>query len=244
MSHQPIDHINCKYCGINQLCLPAMMAEAEVAHLDSIVKRNSPPIQKNQHLFNIGEPFHYVYAIRSGAFKSYINSYSGEQQITAFHLPGELLGLDAISSGTHNSSAVALMDSHVCKIPYEMLDELSSEIKGLRNQVMKLLSKEITDDQELLLLLGQKQAHDKMAAFLINLSSRYKARNLVHDTFTLPMSRSDLANYLGLTIETVSRVFKKFRENQLIETEKKHIRLKNINQLMLMAGINCQKQPA
>ena len=233
-------HINCKDCGINKLCLPAMLAEAEVSHLDSIIQRGSPAIDKGTHLFNKGEPFHYVYAIRSGAFKSIVNSYSGEEQITAFHLPGELIGLDAINLDVHNSSAVALMESHICRIPFEMLDELSGEIDGLRTQLNRLLSKEITEDQELLLLLGQKSAKEKMAALLINLSSRYRLRNLPHDIFTLPMSRSEMANYLGLTIETVSRIFKQFKEKDWVEIKGKQIHIKDITAVKRLAGIFCQ----
>lgn len=233
-------HINCKDCGINKLCLPALLVEAEVAHLDSIIKRNSPPVKKGMHLFNTGDPFSYVYAIRSGAFKSYVNSYSGEQQIVAFHLPGELIGFDAIDSETHNSSAEALMESQICKIPYAMLDELSAEIRGVRIQFMKMLSKEITDDQELLLILGQKQAKERVAALLVNLSSRYKVRNLPYDTFILPMSRSEMANYLGLTIETVSRVLKEFKGQGLVGIKGKKLSISDLTALKRIAGIYCE----
>ncbi len=232
-------HINCKDCGIHKLCLPAMLAEAEVAHLDSIVKRSSKPIKKGSSLFTSGDPFTHMYAIRSGAFKSYVNSYSGEQQIIAFHLPGELIGFDGINSGIHNSTAVALMDSHICKVPFELIDELSGEIKGLRTQIMRLMSKEITEDQEMLLLLGQKQSKERMAALLVNLSTRFKARNLPHELFMLPMSRRELANYLGLTIETVSRVFKEFKINNWIEIVGKKIHIKNMTKIKQLAGIYC-----
>jgi CRP/FNR family transcriptional regulator len=233
-------HINCKDCGINKICLPSMLAESEVAHLDSIIQRNSSTIDKGTHLFNIGDEFKYVYAIRSGAFKTYVVSYSGEEQITAFHLPGELIGLDIINTGIHKSTTVALMESHICKIPYEMLEELSGQIKGLQAQMFRLLSKEISEDQELLLLLGQKHANEKMASLLINLSSRYKVRNLSYDLFMLPMSRGELVNYLGLTIETISRIFKIFKEKEYIEVKGKQIYLKDITALNRMAGIYCQ----
>ncbi len=232
-------HISCKDCGISRLCLPAMLAEAEVTHLDSIINRNYSVISKGTHLLNTGDQFKYIYAIRAGAFKSYVNGYAGDEQITAFHLPGELIGLDGISSDQHTSSAVALMDSHICKIPYEKLDELSAEIKGLRHQVTRMLSKEIIEDQELLLLLGQKNANEKMASLLINLSSRYKVRNLSHNQLMLPMSRSDLANYLGLTIETVSRIFKIFKEKDYLEITGKQIFIKNMEALKRLAGIHC-----
>lgn len=233
-------HINCKDCGINTLCLPAMLAEAEVSHLDSIIQRGASHIDKGTHLFNKGETFHCVYAIRSGAFKSIVNSYSGEEQITAFHLPGELIGLDAINSEIHNSSAVALMESKICKIPYEMLDDLAGEIDGLRTQLTRLLSKEITEDQELLLILGQKSAKEKVAALLINLSSRFRLRNLPHDVFTLPMSRGEMSNYLGLTIETVSRIFNKLKKHDWVEIKGKQIHIKDMTAVKRLAGIYCQ----
>jgi CRP/FNR family transcriptional regulator len=233
-------HINCKDCGINTICLPSMLVEAEVAHLDSIIQRKAPAINKGSHLFNSGDPFKYVYAIRAGAFKTYVNSYTGEEQIIAFHLPGELIGLDAINSKIHNSSSVALMPSQICQIPYDRLDELSAEIKGLRNQIMKLLSKEITENQALLLLLGQKKSKERMAALLVNLSSRYAARNLPSDLITLPMSRSEMANYLGMTIETVSRILKEFKEKEFIQINGKQVFLKNITSLKHIAGVFCQ----
>jgi CRP/FNR family transcriptional regulator len=233
-------HINCKDCGISQICLPAMLAESEISHLDSIIKRSIKPFGKGSHVYHASDEFEYLYAIRSGAFKSYVTSYTGEEQITAFHLPGEIIGFDAINIGQHNSSAVALMDSQICKIPYEMLGVLSQEITGLNKQVMRLLSKEITEDQELLLLLGQKHANEKMASLLINLSYRYKARSLSHSSFILPMSRNDLANYLGLTIETISRIFRAFKDKELIEIKGRQVYLKDMTALNNMAGIYCQ----
>lgn len=233
-------NVSCKNCGMNTICLPAMLVESEVAHLDSIIQRNTKSIDKGTHLYYTSNKFRNLYAVRSGAFKSYITSYSGEEQITAFHLPGDIIGFDAINTGKHNSSAVALMNSQTCKIPYGMLGKISNDIKVLNNQMMRLLSKEITDDQELLLLLGQKQANEKIASLLINFSYRNKARNLPDDLLTLPMSRGDLANYLGLTIETVCRVLKVFKDKQLIKTNGKQVYLKDINALKYMAGIDCE----
>lgn len=236
---KPYGHIRCQDCGISKVCLPAMLAEAEVAHLDSIVQRSTTKISKGTHIFNEGDDFKNIYAIRAGAFKTYINSFSGEEQITAFHLPGEVIGFDGLYKNKHSSSAVALIDSYICQIPYGMLDSLCSHMGGLRNQIMRLMSNEIGNDQEMLLLLGQKNANEKMAALLMNLSVRYQARKLSHDLFELPMSRSELANYLGLTIETVSRIIKIFKEKGYIEITGKHVYIKNMMALKRMAGIYC-----
>ncbi len=237
------NQINCNDCGIHDLCLPALLADVDISNLDSIIQRSSRSINKGFHIFNTGDSFQYIYAVRSGAFKSYVNSYSGEEQIFSFHLPGELIGLDAIYSNIHCSSAVALEESQICRIPYEFLDENSVGSEGLKSQVMKLLSKEITEDQQLLMQLGQMKAKEKMAALLINLSIRYEARNLPHDLFTLPMSRGEIANYLGLTIETVSRVFRELKGYGFIKIKGKKIVLKDIPALKHLAGIFVSNNP-
>ncbi len=230
--------ISCQQCSISQLCLPVSLAEAEVEHLDSIIKRNRP-LQRGEHMFRAGENFVSLYAIRSGSLKTYTVSPDGEEQITGFHLAGEVIGLDAVYRQSHPSFAMALETTMVCELPFEQLEELSGSIPGLRQQLLKVMSREILEDQELLLLLNKKNAEERLAAFLINLSTRYARRGRSASRFLLPMTRGDIGNYLGLTIETVSRLFTRYQKAGLIQAQGKEIEILEMKTMSEMAGTNC-----
>lgn len=238
MTSMAIPSIKCQSCSINQLCLPVMLAEAEIEHLDSIVQRKKP-LKKNDMLFHAGDDFQAIYAVRSGCIKSYTISESGEEQITGFHLPGEIIGLDAIDRNSHPSMAKALETSLVCTLPYTKLEMLSGEIAGLRQQLLRVMSREIHSDQELLLLLNKKSADERLAAFIMNLSSRYASRGLSRTCFNLVMTRGDVANYLGLAVETVSRLLTKLQKKDYISVKDKEITITNLKALSELAGSNC-----
>jgi CRP/FNR family transcriptional regulator len=215
-----------------------MLAESEVEHLDSIVQR-SRPLRKSECLFSAGDPFENVYAIRSGSLKSYTISEDGIEQITGFHLPGEIIGLDAITSSNHPSFAKALETAAVCAIPFNKLEELSRQMPALQQQLFKIMSQEIREDQELMMLLNKKAADERLASFLINLSQRFSRRGLSSNAFRLTMTRSDIGNYLGLAVETVSRLLTKFQQNNTIGVEDKEIEIINVEALSALAGSQC-----
>jgi len=215
-----------------------MLAEAEVEHLDGIVQRTKT-LQKGGILYRAGEPFKAIYAVRSGCLKSYTISQNGDEQIIGFHLPGEIIGLNAIDSLKHPSTVKALETSTICTLPYEELDELSADIPGLRHQLMRVMSREILDDQELMFLLNKKSADERLAAFLINLSARYAKRGFSKDSFNLVMKKSDIANYLGMAIETISRLFGRLEEQRYIAVERKQVNIINMNGLSQLAGVGC-----
>ena len=230
--------ISCQQCSISQLCLPVSLAEAEVEHLDSIIKRNRP-LQRGEHLFRAGETFQSLFAIRTGSLKTYTVSPDGEEQITGFHLAGEVIGLDAVYRQSHPSFAMAMETTMVCELPFEQLEELSGSIPGLRQQLLKVMSREILEDQELLLLLNKKNAEERLAAFLINLSTRYARRGRSAQRFLLPMTRGDIGNYLGLTIETVSRLFTRYQKAELIQAQGKEVAILDMKTMSEMAGTSC-----
>ena len=243
MSQAPSKYaVHCQSCSISRLCLPVMLAEAEVEHLDSIVQR-SRPVRKGEHLFSANERFENVFAIRSGSLKSYTISEDGIEQITGFHLPGEIVGLDAITDHQHPSFAKALETSSICAIPFEKLEELSRQMPGLQQQLFKVMSQEIREDQELMMLLNKKAADERLAAFLINLSQRFGRRGLSSSVFHLTMTRSDIGNYLGLAVETVSRLFTKFQQKQYIQVQDKEITIVDIDSLSQLAGTSCHFVP-
>ncbi len=233
-----LEQIRCQNCSISQLCLPVMLADAEIEHLDSIVKRRKP-YQKDEILFRLGDELESLFAVRSGCIKTYTLDTSGVEQITGFYLPGEIIGLDAIHENSHQSFAKALDTSLVCALPYHKLDMLAGQIPGLRSQLLKVMSHEIQDDKALFLLLNKKNAEQRLAAFIINLSKRYANRGLASDRFQLPMTQVDIANYLGMAVETISRLFKKLNKLELLELKHKEITIINMNHLSQFAGTSC-----
>lgn len=225
--------IHCQNCSISQLCLPFTLSEHELTQLDNIIERKKP-VQKSQIIFQSGDELKSIYALRSGTLKSYTLSENGEEQITAFHLPGDLIGFDAIMNMKHVGFAQALETAMICEIPFDILDDLAGKMPKIRHQIMRLMSNEIKSDQEMILLLSKMSAEEKLAAFLYNLSQRYAARGFSAREFRLTMTRGDIGNYLGLTIETISRLLGRFQKNGMITVQGKYI---TINQMDVLAEI-------
>lgn len=226
---------HCSTCSLSSLCLPIALERADLDALDKVIKRGRP-IQKGELLFKQGDPFKAVYAIRTGAIKTYAVASSGEEQITGFHLASELVGLSGYSEDTYPLSAKALETTTVCELPLEQLETLCDEIPGLRRQIMRNMGGEIRQDQQMMLQLSKKSADERMAYFLLDLSSRFERRGFSAKSFRLSMSRVDISNYLGLAVETVSRIFTRFQKNSLIKTEGKEISLLNTAELNALSG--------
>jgi CRP/FNR family transcriptional regulator len=234
------EHIKvaCKNCSLGTLCLPMGLAPEDVERLDTIVKRNRP-LHRGDHLFRNGDKFRSLYVVKTGSVKTYTPSEDGGEQVLGFHLPGELIGLDAIERETHSCSAKILETSAICEIPFGRLEELSTSIPSLQHQMYRLLSKEIGQDTEMLMLLGKKNAEERLATFLLSLSNRFRKRGLSPTDFYLSMSRHEIGNYLGLAVETVSRLFTRFQDEGLLQVERKHVQLLDLARLEeLVAGPN------
>lgn len=225
---------HCQSCSLYDLCLPMGLESGEIEHLDKVIKR-SQSIEKNKFLFRLGEPLKSVYAIRSGSFKTYLTNPDGTEQIVGFSLPGELLGMDAISDDRHICTAKALETSSICEIPFEKLESLARDIPGLQHQLFRLMSKEIQQDQNLMLLLAQMPAETRLASFLLGLSERLNKRGYAANEFNLSMSRGDIANMLGMAVETISRLLSHFQEIGLLHVERKHISVLNLDKLRKLA---------
>jgi CRP/FNR family transcriptional regulator len=211
--------------------------------LDDIVKRGRP-LKKGETLFRQGDSFASVFAVRSGALRTFSVTDNGEEQITGFHLPSELVGLSGMDTEAYPVTAQALETTSVCEIPFDRLDELSVLLPQLRRQLMRIMSREIRDDQQMMLLLSKKTADERIATFLINLSARFSARGFSANQFRLPMSRNEIGNYLGLAVETVSRVFTRFQQNGLLEAEGKEVRILDPIGLCALAGGNLEADSA
>ena len=225
--------VSCGTCSLSELCLPHGMSHDDMDELDKIVKRQQP-FQPGQHIFRAGDTGHALFAVRSGALKSYCTTEDGDEQVIGFTLPGEVVGLDGMSDGNYASSSVVLETASVCELPYNSLEDMCHTLSGLNRQMMRIVSKEVVADQAMLLLLGKRTAEERLANFLLALSSRYHSRGLSANEFNLPMSRQDIGNYLGLAIETVSRLFANFQKNQLLTVNRRQIILTDMRRLRAM----------
>ena len=207
----------------------------DVERLDDIVKRTRP-LHRGDFLFRNGDRFRSLYVVKTGSVKSFAPSPEGGEQVLGFHLPGEIIGLDAIEKDAHVCSAKVLETSAICEIPFGRLEELTATISSLQHQMYRLLSKEIAHDTDMLLLLGKKSAEERLAAFLVSMSKRLQKRGLSPTDFYLSMSRHEIGNYLGLAVETVSRLFTRFQDEGLMLVDRKHIQLLNLEALDALVG--------
>lgn len=235
----PCNHdyqVNCGNCRLNSICLPLALESDDIQQLDDIIQR-SKPLQKSQHLYREGDDFQSVYAVRSGTLKAYKTTDDGREQVTGFYFPGEILGMDGISNNSHASSAKALETAAICEIPFTSLEKLSSVMPNLQRHFFQLMSREITEDQLLITLLSKNSADERVAALMLSISSRNARRKLSATQFRLPMSRVDIGNYLGLTVETVSRVFSRMQKMEILRVDNKEIEILDIDGVRNMANV-------
>lgn len=226
---------SCSNCCLKGVCLPGGVSGNDVCNLDELTSTKRRLV-RGTALYHIGDPFDSLYAVRSGAFKTVGVSSNGDQKVTGFYLPGEVLGLDAIGRGEHNYTAVALEDSEVCVIVFSRLQEFALRIPELQQQLFRLLSNDITRDHGLMLLLGGMSAEQRLAAFLLSLSRRYRRLGYSAERFNLRMTREDIGSYLGLTLETVSRLLSRFQREGLVGMQQREVELKDADRLMKLVG--------
>ncbi|MFZ5511798.1 MAG: fumarate/nitrate reduction transcriptional regulator Fnr [Pseudomonadota bacterium] len=229
--------IACRHCGVYRLCLPLGLDRGDMSLLDSIVRRQEV-YKRGQVLFRPGDPFDYVYAIRSGSAKTLVSTADGRVQITGFHIPGELLGLSALASGKYTSEARALETTSVCKVSAERLQELARTIPAIQYELLKIMSGRIGQDEELMLLLGRRSAEERLAEYLLSLSRRFASRNYSATQFRLSMSRGDIGNYLGIAEETVCRLLSRFQEQGLVTIARRQVRLIDLRRLGAIARLD------
>jgi CRP/FNR family transcriptional regulator len=227
--------VSCRSCSMYGICTPPGADADTLAMLESAVKKRRV-VSRGEHLYRAGDPFTSIYCVRSGSIKTYVNSDDGSEQVTGFHLPGELLGLAGICSEDMPGSAVALETSSVCEIPFERIDILTESLPRLKDELIRLLSQKVLHYQTLTMLLSRKSAEERLAALLLSLSTRFKRRGFSPTEFYLSMSRNDIGNYLGLAVETVSRMFTRFDAEGLLTVQRKYIKLHDLERLKIMAG--------
>jgi CRP/FNR family transcriptional regulator len=225
----------CEYCRLNSVCVPEGLDTAERDEFTGLVFQHKR-LAAGERLYHAGEAFSYLYYVKTGSLKSVMLLQDGREQVTGFHLAGDTLGLDAVGTAAHPSEAVALEDAWVCAIPYQSLMQLSRRAEPVQHYVQRLLSRELVRDQGVMLMLGRMQAAERVAAFLLGMAQRYKARGLSAQEFVLPMVREDIGNYLGLTLETVSRCLSRFKRAGLIEVDNRRMEIINFDALQSVIG--------
>jgi CRP/FNR family transcriptional regulator len=220
--------IHCQSCSFSHLCLPVSLNKSELDSLDDIIERKKP-LHKNDKLVSSGDTFKSLYAVRSGSFKSYVSDKDGVEQIIGFHFPGDIVGFDALKDNAHQSFTQALETAMVCELPYETLDTMSVKFPKLRQQIMRFMSAEIKHDHDLMMLLSKRSAEERLLHFLSHLSQRFEERGFSAKQFNLSMTRNEIGNYLGLTVETISRLLTRFQKESLISVEGKLITILDLD---------------
>ena len=220
----------CSSCHLKDLCLPCGLGGTDVERLDRLMFARRR-VKMGEALFRQGEAFQFVYAVRSGTFKSGNAMQDGREQVTGFHLAGDVLGLDGLADGRHASEAIALEDSEICAIPYRQLAELAARNPNMQRALTQMLSRQIVGEQRAMMLLASLSAEERVASFVLGISRRMEARGYSSREFHLRMSRAEIGSYLGLTLETVSRAFSSLQQQGLVEVAKKHIRILDLDTL-------------
>jgi CRP/FNR family transcriptional regulator len=220
----------CESCRVRKLCLPVSLDHAQIGLMEEVLKKRNG-LKPGEYIYRAGDSFRSLYAIKAGAVKTYGLTTDGKEQITGFHLSGELLGMDAISNNVHNCNAVALEGTEICELPFEDLETLGHRLPTLQHELARVMSREIYEESAMLIMIGKMNAEERVACFLQNLYYRMRQRGGDLDSIRLPMSREDIGNYLGLTLETVSRRLSIMQSQGIVQIDKRTIRFMDMGAL-------------
>lgn len=225
---------SCSGCRLNSVCVPVALESKDRPALDAVIFR-ARLLGKNAHVYRERDAANAIYVVHSGTLKGYTTAKDGSEQVTRFFFPGEIAGLDGFSTNHYSSSVVALETSSVCRVSFSSLWSLFGALPGLQRYLFRVLSAEIGRDQEHIARLSKYSAERRIASFLLEVSKKHQAQNHSSRTFWLPITRSDFANYLGLTIETTSRIFSRFQREGILVVKGKEVSLLDIEGLSHIA---------
>ena len=227
--------VACSNCNLRELCMPVGLSEEELIRLDELVASRRS-VKRGQALFQAGEKFGSLFAVRTGFFKTTVTTEDGRDQVTGFQMAGEIIGLDGIVHERHTCDAIALEDAEVCVMPFDRIEEISREVGALQHHVHKIMSREIVREHGVMLLLGSMRAEERLAAFLLNLVQRLQARGFSRHELILRMTREEIGSYLGMKLETVSRTFSKFADDGIVEVRQRHILIQDAEALQRLVN--------
>jgi CRP/FNR family transcriptional regulator len=220
----------CESCSLKSGCLPCALERAEFDSFSEMA-RLKRKVRPGVTLFVAGDPLTAVYVVRSGMFKTVTVSREGHPKITGFYLPGDVMGLDALNEDVYPFDAIALEHSEVCVLPIHQLESMACAVPALQKRFVRALSREISRDHGLLLLLGCMDAEQRVTRLLLSLAERYHRLGYASDALFLHMTRDEIASYLGLSSETVSRVMSRLQRKGLLTVHQRHIGFTNSAQL-------------
>jgi CRP/FNR family transcriptional regulator len=221
----------CSTCAFSAACLDHGYDKSRLAELHVLVEHIGP-FREGEHIFREGDSFNAIGAIRAGTVKTYVDDLEGREQVLGFFLPGELIGLNAITTSRYPCNAIALEPVLICRFSFPKMALLAAQMPGLQEQLFRLLSEDIGKAS---LLAGDFTADERLSAFLLMISQRYAARGLSSRRFRLTMTRTDIANYLRLAPETVSRILRRFQEQGLVHVDRREVELLDTERLQDMA---------
>lgn len=225
---------SCRNCSVHELCLPAPLYGED---LDRLVRMlDSSNCGRGQHVYNIGDRFKSLYIVQKGSLKSWVTSIHGHVQILGFHLPGEIIGLDGVDSLRYQCSAEPLEPSRLCRLPYEDLEGVAARVPGLQRQLLRVISREIIIEHEHVMMMSSRPAIERVALFLQVLAQRRTLRGHPPRLLELSMSRADLANYLALASETVSRMLTALQAKGVIRLSHRKLEILNPTGLAQISG--------
>lgn len=227
----PISGLTCANCLVKASCASPNKAEYAIADLAEIIERNKATIQKGTVIYQAGDEFKNLYAIRSGSVKIYSINEQGDEQITSFHMSGDLIGFDAIADNEHLSFAQALETTSISEIPFAELMHLSSQKPCLNLHLLKLISTEISTKKNLMMMISKQTAEQRLVSFLLHLYENLARRNLASQEIKLTMTRYEIGNYISLTVETISRLLTKLQKNSIIDVHGRYITILDIENL-------------
>ena len=226
----PAHGVQCSSCRFKGICLPAGLEPADLALVDSMAFAQRR-VHEGEALYHEGEDARFIYAVRMGTVKSSILLRDGRQQVTGFQIAGDIVGLDGLATGRHASSVHALEESQVCTIHFATLCDLARRNARVQQLITRLLGREILREQEHMALLGDSDAGHRLEGFLLNISRRMAERGYSASEFHLRMSRAEIGSFLGMTLETVSRAFSALQRQGVLEVDRKHVRINDVQAL-------------
>jgi CRP/FNR family transcriptional regulator, anaerobic regulatory protein len=229
---------HCSTCSMRELCLPVGLERDALRQLDELVTSRLRR-KKGDTLYRSGDQFDSLYAIRLGSCKTTVLAEDGREQVAGYHMLGDIIGMDGIGAGHHGCEAVALEDSEFCVLPFDELESLGRTVAPLQRNLHQFLSREISRNHSVMLQLGSMRAEERLAAFLVNLSQRYRDRGYSSTEFVLRMTREEIGSYLGLKLETVSRLFSRFQQEGLIQVQGRSVKLLDASALKQLLGQRC-----
>ncbi len=216
----------CGTCAVRKLCMAPGTEQDAIANLERVVATRLR-YRKGDSLFRAGDRFKALYSIHSGSCKTVLVTEDGHAQVAGFHLAGDVIGCEGVGGEWHSAEAIALEDTHICVLPFDRVEDLARRDPAFQHQLYRLMSAEIARERRVMQILGTMHADQRLASFLLDLSQRYRVRGYSPNEFILRMTREEIGSYLGLKLETVSRLFSRFAQEGLIDVVGRSVKLRD-----------------